>query len=139
MSDFTTQLAAVCSLLNQEGARYVVMGARALQLWGSVRATRDIALLIEPTVPNAGRVLGALRQSGLGLAREWLADAVASRAVTVLGASPRVDILTAAGSVRYEEAAAEARTFEIEGVAIPVASIDHLIAAEPTREVSGKR
>ena len=132
MSGFTTQLAEVCSLLNRKGARYVVVGARALQLWGSVRATRDMALLIEPTVLNAARVLGALHESGFGLAREWLAGAVASKAVTVIGASPRVDILTAAGGVQYPEAAAQSRIFEVEGVAIPVASIDHLMAAEQT-------
>jgi hypothetical protein len=90
-----------------------------------------MVLLIEPTVPNAELVLRALRESGLGLAREWLADAVASTAVTVIGASPRVDILTAAGRVQYPDAAAAAQTFEIEGVAIPVAAIDHLIAADP--------
>ena len=47
MSPFTTALAEVCDRLNREGARYLVVGARALQLWGSTRATRDIDILAE--------------------------------------------------------------------------------------------
>lgn len=110
----------------------MLFGASALQLWGSARATRDIDILIEPTVENARRVLAALGELGLGLAQEWLAEVVASKPVTVLGDRPRVDILTVAWTVHYEEAQTEAVTFEIEGVPIPTASIDHLIASKRT-------
>ena len=128
----TTRLGRVCAELNRQEADYVLFGASALQLWGSARATRDIDILIEPTVENALRVLAALSELGLGLAREWLADVVARKSVTVLGDSPWVDILTVAWTVPYEEARNEAVTFEIEGVAIPTASIDHLIASKRT-------
>lgn len=110
----------------------MLFGASALQLWGSARATRDIDILIEPTVHNARRVLTALSELGLGLAHEWLAEVVASKPVTVLGDTPRVDILTVAWTVHYEEATTDAVTFEIEGVPIPTASIDHLIASKRT-------
>ncbi|MFN2317509.1 MAG: hypothetical protein ABR602_12635 [Gemmatimonadales bacterium] len=127
-----TQLARVCSLLNREGARYVVVGARALQLWGSIQATRDIAILIAPSVENAARVLRALEQVGFGLAREWLAEAVAAKQVTVIGGRPRVDILTDAGNLSYHQAAPAATSFTVEGVAIPAASLEHLIATQRT-------
>lgn len=110
----------------------MLFGASALQLWGSTRATRDIDILIEPTVENARRVLAALAELGLGLAQEWLAEVVASKPVSVLGDMPRVDILTVAWTVHYEEAKSDAVTFEIEGVPIPTASIDHLIASKRT-------
>lgn len=132
MTRFATQLASVCGQLNQEGARYVLMGTRALQLWGSIRATRDIAILIAPSVENAARVLRALEQVGVGLAREWLAGEVAAKQVTVIGDLHRVDILTVAGSVDYSQAAPAATTFVVEGVAIPTASLDHLIASQRT-------
>jgi hypothetical protein len=51
---------------------------------------------------------------------------------TVIGETPRVDLFTVAWSVRYREAAAEAVTFQLEGVAIPTASLDHLIASKRT-------
>jgi predicted nucleotidyltransferase len=129
---YRTRLAAVCALLNEEGARYVLVGATAMQLWGTTRATRDIDILIEPTENNAVRVLAALSRSGFGLAKEWLAATVAAKPVTIIGDTPRVDILTVAWSVAYDEAIAEASTFTLEGVAIPTASIDHLIASKRT-------
>lgn len=129
---FRTRLAEVCAALNRQDARYVLMGASAMQLWGFARATRDIDILIEPTLENAGRVLDALADLGFGLAGEWLATEIVSKAVTVLGDVPRVDILTVAWSIRYPEAAADAETFELEGVSIPTASIEHLIASKRT-------
>ena len=132
MRRFDTRLAEVCYRLNREGARYLVVGATAMQLWGTTRATRDIDLLIEPTVENAERVLRALNRVGFGLAREWLAEEVARNAVTILGDNPRVDLFTVAWSVRYADAAAGARQFEVEGVKIPAASLEHLIASKRT-------
>jgi len=129
---YQTQLASVCALLNEAGAHYVLVGARALQLWGSSRATRDIDILIEPTVENAGRVLAALKQSGFGFAGEFLAEEVAKHKVTIIGESPRVDILTVAWSVHYKHARPAATVFTVEGVEIPTISIDHLIASKRT-------
>lgn len=129
---YRTRLAAVCALLNEEGARYVLVGASAMQLWGTSRATRDVDILIDATQENATRVLAALSRSGFGFAKEWLADTIVDKPITVIGDSPRVDILTVAWSVRYPDAATNAVTFTLEGVAIPTASIDDLIASKRT-------
>jgi hypothetical protein len=112
--------------------RYVLFGATAMQLWGTTRATRDIDILIDASPDNARRVLAALARTGAGLAKESLAPDVAARPVTVIGDSPRVDVLTVAWSVRYAEAARAAEMFELEGVRIPTASIDHLIESKRT-------
>jgi len=132
MTALQTELARVCDRLNREGAKYVLIGARAMQLWGTTRATRDVDVLIEATPENAGRVLRALGELGLGLAREWLAEDVASHFVTIIGDDPRVDLFTLAWSVRYPEARAAATLFQVEGVEIPTASIEHLIASKRT-------
>jgi hypothetical protein len=110
----------------------VLFGAMAMQLWGTTRATRDIDILIDPTVENARRILAALSETGLGLAAAWLADEVVSKPVTVIGDAPRVDLFTVAWSVQYPEAAADAVSFDLEGVPIPTASIEHLIASKRT-------
>jgi len=127
-----TRLAEICALLNEEGANYVLVGASAMQLWGTTRATRDVDILIEATRDNAARVLAALSRTGYGFASEWLAETVAQKSVTVIGDSPRVDILTVAWTVRYAEAAAQAVIFTLEDVAIPTASIEDLIASKRT-------
>jgi hypothetical protein len=128
----STRLAQVCAALNAEKAHYVLVGAAALQLWGTTRATRDIDILIEPTVANARRVLRALSSVGLGLAREIVPKEVVAHAVTLVGDIPNVDILTRAWNLRYRQARPRAELFEIEGVRIPTASIDDLIESKRT-------
>lgn len=125
-----TALATVCGQLNAASARYVVVGARALQLWGTSRATQDIDILIEPTVENAARVLEALGTIGFGLAREHLPEEIIGKPVTIIGDSPRVDILTRAWNLRWSDAAPRATMFEVEGVSIPTASIEDLITSK---------
>lgn len=131
-SPYESQLAQVCARLNHHRAHYVLVGARALQLWGTTRATKDIDILIERTVPNARRVLAALTEVGFGLAGEWAAEEVAKKAVTIIGDTPRVDILTVAWALHYPEARKDANVFTLEGVKIPTASIDHLIKSKRT-------
>jgi len=127
-----TRVAELCARLNHHRAKYVIVGATAMQLWGTTRATRDVDLLIEATIPNARRVLAALGEVGFGFAREWLADEIVAKPVTIVGDSPRVDILTVAWSVHYPEAARDATVFTVEGVKVPTASIEHLIASKRT-------
>jgi hypothetical protein len=130
--EYETRVARVCSRLNAERAKYLVVGATAMQLWGTTRATRDVDILIEPTVANAARVLKALSSLGFGFASEHLAEDVASRPVTMIGDNPNVDILTRAWNVVWKDAHPRATTFTVEGVAIPAASIEDLIASKRT-------
>ena len=130
--EYETSLAQICARLNEEGANYVLVGAMALQLWGSTRATRDIDILIQRTVENGNRVVAALSKVGFGFSREWLGEEIVRRPVTIIGDMPRVDILTVAMTVTYEAARPAATIFEVEGVPIPTASIDHLIASKRT-------
>ena len=132
MTEPTTRVARVCSLLNEQQVKYVLVGATAMQLWGTTRATRDIDILIEPTLENAQRVLDALARLTWGVANEWLAEEIVRRPVTIIGDQPRVDILTVAWSVHYRTAAPRAIVFEVEGVRIPTASLDDLIASKRT-------
>jgi predicted nucleotidyltransferase len=132
VTEYKTKVAEVCASLNTHGAKYVVVGAVAMQFWGTTRATRDIDVLIEATIPNARRVLAALGEVGFGFAREWLAEEVVAKPVTIIGDSPRVDLLTVAWSVRYPEAARDAKEFTVERVKVPAASIEHLIASKRT-------
>lgn len=132
MRDYDTRIAQVCSRLNSEEARYIVVGASAMQLWGTTRATRDIDILIDPTEENAARVLSALSQLGFGMASDYMPRDVISRVVTMIGDIPNVDILTRAWNVLWSEASPRATSFEVEGVLIPTASLEDLIASKQT-------
>ena len=124
-----TRVARVCSLLNAVDARYVVVGATAMQLWGSSRATRDVDILIDPTLENATRVLDALRALPFGVAGQISAADLLASGVTMIGDMPNVDVLTRAWNVRWPEASRHIAVFEVEGIPIPTLSIAAIIFA----------
>lgn len=128
-----SKLATICGAVGDAGARYVLVGAQAVLLWGGGRPTRDIDLLIEPTVDNARKVLDALEALGFWLARNLDPAAVAARHVTMVG-DPfwRVDLLTLAWAIRYRDVVPRATVFRVDGVEIPTASIEDLIASKRT-------
>ena len=122
----------VCRLLDERGAKYVVVGGIALNLHGLMRATKDIDLLIPKDVKNAEAVLEALGGLTFGIARELDAAEVASKPFTIIGDTPRVDLLTVARKVKYEEAIASARTAKVDGVKIVYAGLDVLLKTKDT-------
>jgi hypothetical protein len=127
-----SRLLTVCRLLNTAEVRYVVIGGFAMALHGAVRATKDVDILIEPTLENAHRALEALGNLRFGIARELDAAEVVRKPLTIVGDDPRVDLLTLAWSVRYADAAPGMRRVSIEGVEVPFADIDTLIRSKQT-------
>lgn len=127
-----SRLLKVCGLLNAAGVHYVVVGGFALALHGYPRFTKDVDILIEPTLENATRTLQALEGLTWGIARELNPADVIAKPFTIVGDDPRVDILTLAWSVRYADAAPTIQTLEIEGVAVPIPDIDTLIRTKQT-------
>lgn len=124
--------ARVCAELNRSGVKYVVIGGVACALHGYVRATTDVDILIEQTLPNARRVLDAASRLGLRFANEWLPKEILARPVTVIGDDPQIDIFTVAWSVTYEQAVKRSSVVEVEGVPIPLIGIDDLIETKRT-------
>lgn len=127
-----SRLVAVCRLLNEGGVRYVIVGGFALALHGVVRATKDVDVLIDPTIDNARRALEALRGLTYGIAAELDPAEVAARPITIIGDDPRVDLLTLAWSVRYADAEPRMLRVRIEDVEIPYADLDTLIRSKQT-------
>ena len=124
--------ARVCAALNETGSNYLVIGWVACVLHGYVRATTDVDILIERTHPNAENVLAALKVVGLGFAREWTADEILKRPITVLGDDPAIDIFTVAWRMKYEDAKPRSSIVEVDGVDIPLIGLDDLIQTKQT-------
>ena len=71
------------ALLNAHQVRFLVVGAHALAAIGRPRATQDIDFFIEPSLDNARRIGGALRDFGFdALADECDRFATAPRMAT---------------------------------------------------------
>jgi len=126
----------VCQLLNAQRARYLIVGGAAANLHGSVRATRDVDLLIPKDVVNAQRLLEALGKLPLGISRELDAGQVAASPFTIVGDMPRVDLLTTANSVTFRQAWPRRIVRRIRGVRVPYVGLDDLIRSKQTGRAS---
>lgn len=124
--------AQVCAALNRSGAKYLVIGGVACILHGYVRATTDVDILIERTPENAEKVLEALATVGYGFAREWSAEEILKRPITLIGDDPAVDVFTVAWKVKYDTAASRSSTVDVGGVRIPLIGLDDLIETKRT-------
>jgi hypothetical protein len=112
--------------------RYLLAGGVAANLHGSVRATRDVDILVPRDIGNTERLLSALARLPFGVARELDPETVAARPITIVGDDPRVDILTVAWSVTFEKAWPRRIVRRIRGVRVPYLSLTDLIASKRT-------
>lgn len=122
--------------LDQEGARYVVIGGLAARLQGSTTVTNDLDICPDRTPENLKRVAKALRALGAklrGVEGEvpFLLDAATLAAgdhFTFATKAGDLDILGApAGVSGFDELAARAVPLDVDGLTVPVASIDDVI------------
>jgi hypothetical protein len=122
----------VCRLLNKHRARYLLAGGVAANLHGSVRATKDIDILVPRDHANMVRMLAALSELPYGIARELDAAEVARNPITIVGDDPRVDVLTVAWTVTFEQAWNRRSVRRILGTRVPYLGRDDLIASKRT-------
>lgn len=122
----------ICAALNQEGARYLIIGGVACILHGYVRATTDLDILVQRKRSNIVKVLEALTRFGYGFAREWTPEEILKQPITVIGDDPAVDLFLVAWTVKYERAVSRSTTVKVEGVSIPLIGIEDLIATKRT-------
>lgn len=122
----------VCRLLNRARVRYLIAGGVAANLHGSVRATKDVDLLVPPDERNMARLLGALSALPWGLASELDAAEIANKPVTIIGDDPRVDVLTVAWTVTFARAWPNRVVRRIDGVRVPFLSLADLAESKKT-------
>lgn len=122
----------VCRLLNRHRVRYVLAGGVAANLHGSVRATRDVDILVPKDRDNAERLLAALSELPYGIASELDADEISRKPITIVGDDPRVDILTIAWNVTFERANPGKVVRRIAGVRVPYLALRDLLRSKRT-------
>lgn len=126
------RLVLVCRLLNQHRAKYIVIGGWATTLNGAARATKDVDLLIPKDLHNTAAVLEALKGLMFGMAGEIEPEEVMGKPFTIIGDIPRVDLLTVAGKVRFDEAIKTAKVTTVDGEKIIYADVETLIQTKHT-------
>jgi len=114
--------------LAAERAKFLLIGAYALAAHGHPRATMDIDLWVMPTRENAEAVLRALRRFGAPLHDLTREDLERDDTVFQIGVAPRrIDIMTGASGLTFDEAFAHAIPVMIEGLEVLVPSVADLI------------
>jgi len=114
-------------LLNVQSVDYLLVGGYAVGLHGYPRATIDLDVWIRPAEENAERVVAALRTFGFDLPEVTPALFLSPRALVRFGVPPfRIELMTTIDGVDYEACRARAVEFDIDGLAVPVISLDDL-------------
>lgn len=111
-----------------ERVEFLLVGAYALAAHGYPRATMDIDIWVMPSPDNADAVLRAVRRFGAPLHNLTKADLEKEGTVFQIGVAPRrIDIITAASGLTFQEAASRATSVSIEGLTVRVPSVADLI------------
>ena len=114
--------------LVDEKVRFLLVGAYALAAHGYPRATMDVDIWVMPGPDNADAVLRAIRRFGAPLHDLTKADLEKEGTVFQIGVAPRrIDIITAASGLRFDEAFANSLVVEIEGIDLHIPSVADLI------------
>jgi predicted nucleotidyltransferase len=115
--------------LLEESVRFLLVGAYAVAVHGFPRATKDIDFFVWATPDNAANLMRALTRFGAPLHDISEADLSSEGTVFQIGNSPRrIDIITNISGVTFEQAYANKATILIEGMEVPVISLEDLIA-----------
>lgn len=114
--------------LSDEKVRFLLVGAYALAAHGYPRATMDIDIWVMPSSQNADAVLRALRRFGASLHNLTKEDLQQHGTVFQIGVAPRrIDIITAASGLLFEEAYGRSLPVNIEEIEVHIPSISDLI------------
>ena len=114
--------------LSDEGVDFLIVGAFALAVHGHPRATGDIDVWIRPSTDNAKRVWRALTVFGAPLFDYTIEDMTTPGMVFQIGVAPRrIDIITGIDGVEFDEAWADRKVVDIEGITLATLSREHLL------------
>ena len=113
--------------LNQQQARYVVVGGHAVQFHGHLRAAKDLDLWIEPSSDNAHRVARALSSIRVSLTSDQI-KRISEPKLQMALRSHHTEFLTSVDGLVFSEAMAHSEVALEQGVACHVLSRNDLIA-----------
>jgi hypothetical protein len=114
--------------LADEKVKFLLVGAYALAAHGYPRATVDIDIWVMRSPDNADAVLRALQRFGTPLQNLTRQDLQRDDTVFQIGLAPRrIDIITTASGLQFEEAYANSLAVDIDGIEVHIPSQTDLI------------
>ena len=126
--ELSRDLRELLKCFHSHEVRFLVVGGHAVSYHGYPRFTKDLDIWVEPTEPNAHRVIAALRDYGLdhpGLETAMFTD---EGRMTQMGIEPnRVDILNRIKGVDFAPCYEKRSFVPVDGTDIPIISKSDLI------------
>ena len=118
----------ILHILSERKVKFILVGAYAMAAHGYPRSTMDIDIWIMPDPQNANMVLKALEDFGAPIENLSAEDLQKEDLIFQIGVAPRrIDIITSADGLRFEDAFARSRLVEIDAVPVHILSISDLI------------
>jgi len=126
----------ILQIFLEEHVKFIIIGAYALGVHGMPRATGDIDIFVRADAENSRKIYQALIRFGAPVSDLTPLDFTAEGIIFQIGVVPRrVDILTSIDGISFDEAYEDKVTAEVEGLTIPVLSVESLIR---NKEASGR-
>jgi len=123
----TRDFADFLDALNSEGSAYVIIGGMAVVFYVPYRTTRDIDVLIEPSIDNGRRVRRAVQRWG-GFEPAFAAEDFIAGDILSFGGLLRVEVLSRVPGVTWDEVWAHRVAATFQEVPTFFASLGDLIA-----------
>jgi hypothetical protein len=104
MAKPTKDFEELLKFFESRGAKAVIVGAHAVAYHAKPRYTKDLDVLVEPSLENAQRVIDALKDFGFGNLDLDMDDFAESGRIVQLGFPPnRIDLMTSIDGVGFSE------------------------------------
>jgi predicted nucleotidyltransferase len=115
-------------VLLENDVKFLLVGAYAMGAHGYPRATGDIDIWVESSVENSERVYRSMAAFGAPLHEIDETTFATPDVVFQIGVAPRrIDIITKISGVEFNDAYQQRQIVDIEGLSIPILSLDDLI------------
>ncbi len=102
MADVQKDFLDLLRLFNRHKVKYCIVGAFAVAFYAIPRYTKDLDILIDPSVENGARIAKALEEFGFGVLNLQASDFAKKGFTIQLGVEPvRIDILTEIGGCAF--------------------------------------
>jgi len=115
-------------LLNSHRVEYLVVGGHAVAFHGYPRYTGDIDFLVRPSEENASRLVAVIERFGLAEADNLKPTLMQREKIVQIGRPPnRIDILTSASGIDFEEAWERASSGSLDGLPVRFPDLGSLL------------
>jgi predicted nucleotidyltransferase len=115
-------------LLNKHRAQYLIVGAYAVIYYTEPRYTKDLDILVNPSIKNAHKVWKALKEFGAPLKGVKPQDFTREDLVYQIGVAPiRVDVMMNIPKINFSTAWKRRTISSFEGVKVNIMGVKELI------------